>query len=52
MVKITVELSEKAYARILDIQLDRRKLKTEPTALNKIASEVLNKTLEKETPAK
>lgn len=50
MVKITVELSDKAHEKILDIQVERRKAKKEPTALNKIASEIINKELEKENP--
>lgn len=52
MVKVTIELSEKAHERILDIQVERRKAKKEPSALNKIASEILNNQLEKENPTK
>jgi hypothetical protein len=52
MVKVSIELSEKAHQRILDIQLERRKAKKEPSALNKIASEIINEVLEKENPDK
>jgi hypothetical protein len=52
MVKVSIELSEKAHQRILDIQVGRRKAKKEPSALNKIASEIINEVLEKENPDK
>lgn len=34
------------------MQLDRKKKKIEPTAINKIAKEILEKELEKENPTK
>lgn len=52
MVKISMEIPEEAHVRLLEIQLDRKKKKIEPTAINKIAVEVLTKALEKETPTK
>jgi len=52
MVKITVTLEDDEHLKLLEIQLDRKKNKVEPTAINKIASEILAKALEKETPTK
>lgn len=52
MVKIAVTLDEKEHLKLLEIQLDRKKKKIEPTAINKIASEILTKALKKETPTK
>jgi hypothetical protein len=50
MVKITMELSDEAHIKLLEIQLARKKQKIEPTAINKIAAEVLTEALKKETP--
>jgi len=52
MARINIELSEKARMKLLEIQLDRKKNKIEPTAINKIAAELLDKCLEKENPTK
>lgn len=45
-----MELPESAHNKLLDIQVERKKRKIEPTALNKIAAEILEKALEKENP--
>jgi hypothetical protein len=50
MVKITVTLEEAEHIKLLEIQLQRKKNKIEPSAINKIASEVLTNALKKETP--
>lgn len=52
MVKISLELTDEAHIKLLELQLDRKKKKIEPSAINKIASEVLIKALETEKPAK
>ena len=52
MVKITVTLEDDEHLKLLEIQLDRKKAKKEPTAINKIASEILAKALKKENPTK
>jgi len=52
MVKITVNIPEEAHLKLLEIQLDRKKRKIEPTAINKIAAEILIKALNEETPTK
>ena len=41
-------LSDEAHIKLLEIQLLRKKQKIEPTAINKIAAEILTKALEKE----
>lgn len=46
MVKITVELNDESQNKLLEIQFKRKKSKREPTAINKIASEILTKALE------
>ena len=48
MVKMTVQLSDEDHLKLLEIQLDRKRRKIEPTAINKIAAEILTKALEKE----
>lgn len=50
MVKITVTLEEEEHIKLLEIQLNRKRLKKEPTAINKIASEILSAALKKENP--
>ena len=45
MVKVTVELSDEAHIRLLELQLERKRSKKEPSAINKIASEILEKSL-------
>lgn len=52
MVKITVTLEDEEHLKLLEIQLNRKKQKIEPTAINKIASEILANALKKETPTK
>lgn len=43
MAKIALELDEETHQLLFDIQNDRRKKKQEPTAINKIAAEILTK---------
>ena len=50
MVKVQMDVPEDAHLKLLEIQLYRKKKKIEPTAINKIASEILIKALEKENP--
>jgi phosphoribosylformylglycinamidine (FGAM) synthase PurS component len=50
MVKITVTLEEEEHLKLLELQLQRKKDKKEPTAINKIASEILTNALKKENP--
>jgi hypothetical protein len=50
MVKITVEIPDELHIKLLEMQLDRKKTKKEPSAINKIASELLVEALTK--PAK
>lgn len=50
MVKITVTLDDDDHLKLLEIQLARKKKKVGPTALNKIASEILKNSLKKENP--
>ena len=50
MIKITLELDNEAHIKLLEIQLDRKKTKTEPTAINKIAAELLGKLLKEKSP--
>lgn len=45
-----MDVPEEAHLKLLEIQLDRKKKKIEPTAINKIAAEILIKALEKENP--
>lgn len=52
MVKVSLDVPEEAHLKLLEMQLDRKRKKIEPTAINKIAAEVLIKALEKETPTK
>lgn len=54
MVKVAIELSDKAHGRILDIQVSRKKdpKNKKPTAISKIASELIDQALEQETPTK
>jgi hypothetical protein len=51
MTKITVEISEEAHIGLLEIQLERKKRKEEPTAINKIASEIIEKRIKKDKAA-
>lgn len=46
MTRISIEVSDEDHIRLLEIQLDRKKRKIEPTAINKIAAEFLSKSLE------
>jgi len=50
MVKVQMDIPDEAHLKLLELQLDRKKKKIEPTAINKIAAEILIKALEKETP--
>lgn len=52
MVKITLEIPEEAHISLLEKQLERKKKKIEPSAINKIASEILIEALKTEKPAK
>ena len=45
-----MDIPDEAHLKLLELQLDRKKKKIEPTAINKIAAEILIKALEKETP--
>ena len=51
MVKMTITLTDEEHLRLLEIQLQRKREKIEPTAINKIAAEILINALEKETPS-
>ena len=51
MAKVLLDLSEELHIKLLEIQLDRKKKKMEPTAINKIAVEYLEKALETKKPA-
>lgn len=50
MVKVQMDIPEEAHLTLLEMQLDRKKKKIEPTAINKIAAEILIKALVKENP--
>lgn len=50
MVKVQMDIPDEAHIKLLEIQLKRKKEKVEPTAINKIATEILIKALEKENP--
>lgn len=52
MVKVTVELSDEAHIKLLELQLDRKRNKQEPSAINKIAAEILEEALNKKTDDK
>ena len=52
MVKMSLELTEETHLKLLEIQLDRKRKKIEPTAINKIASELIEKAVNEETPTK
>ncbi len=41
MVKITLEIPEESHIRLLELQLERKREKREPSAINKIAAELL-----------
>lgn len=43
-----MEISDEVHGMLLDIQHKRKKEKKEPTAMNKIASELLEKAVKKE----
>lgn len=45
MVKVTIELTDEAHIKLLELQLDRKRKKHEPSAINKIASELVEKSL-------
>lgn len=45
-----MEISDETHIKLLEMQLERKKKKIEPSAINKIAAEVLTKALKKETP--
>jgi len=45
MTKISIEVSDEDHIKLLEIQLERKKKKEEPTAINKIAAEFLSKSL-------
>lgn len=50
MVKVQMDIPEEAHLKLLELQLDRKKKKIGPTAINKIATELLIKALKKEPP--
>lgn len=41
MTKISLDLPEDAHIRLLELQLERKRNKQEPSAINKIATELL-----------
>jgi len=47
-----MDIPDEAHIKLLEMQLDRKKNKIEPTAINKIAAEILIKALKQETPPK
>lgn len=47
MVNITIQIDDETHIKLLEIQLDRKRKKQEPTAINKIASEKLKQALNK-----
>jgi hypothetical protein len=51
MTKITIEVSEEEHIKLLELQLDRKKQKKEPSAINKIAAEIFAKALKTEKAA-
>ncbi|MDB4919858.1 hypothetical protein [Mucilaginibacter sp.] len=54
MTKIALDISDDVHIGLLTIQLERKKKKVEPTAINKIAAELLEKMFKEESkkPAK
>jgi hypothetical protein len=51
MTKIQLDLTDEVHIHLLEIQLERKKKKKEPTALNKIAAEMIQKGIETEKAA-
>lgn len=49
MTKITIDISDDVHIGLLTLQLERKKKKVEPTAINKIAAELLEKAYIEET---
>lgn len=49
---MALEISEEAHIRLLEIQLERKKSKKEPSAINKIAAELLEQILLNDKAAK
>lgn len=45
-----MEIPDEAHIRLLEIQLERKRNKIEPSAINKIAAEILVKALKTENP--
>ena len=45
MARMAIEISDEAHIRLLEIQLDRKRNKKEPSAINKIAAELLEEVL-------
>lgn len=52
MTKIALDLPDELHIALLELQLERKKKKIEPTAINKIAVEVLTEALKEQKPAK
>jgi benzoyl-CoA reductase/2-hydroxyglutaryl-CoA dehydratase subunit BcrC/BadD/HgdB len=48
MVNITIQIDDETHIKLLEMQLDRKRKKIEPTAINKIASEKLKEAMEKQ----
>lgn len=52
MKRISLEISEDAYMKLLEMQYERKMKKIEPAAINKIATEILENSLKHKKPAK
>lgn len=52
MTRVAIDISDEAHIRLLELQLERKKKKIEPTAINKIAAEIVETALKQEKPAK
>ena len=52
MIKIVIEVSEEDHIKLLELQLERKKKKIDPSAINKIAAEIFKNGLKTEKPAK
>lgn len=47
MKKLNVEITDETHIKLLEVQLERKRNKEEPTAINKIAAELLKEALNK-----
>lgn len=52
MAKMAIDISDEAHIKLLELQLDRKRNKQEPSAINKIAAEILEKALNEKTDDK